>query len=110
MIKNQNYRMAAFWLLAFGIAFLSSTDAFAQISGTIPGGQYLVQIGDAIFNFIRRYIAPIIIGILFLSIIIGAAAGSVQQGIGRALGVLVIGAFVAAGTVWWPWIKGWYGA
>ena len=77
--------------------------AHAQVGGEIPGGQWLLQLGDAIFNFIRRYIGPIVVGLVFLATLIGATAGSVQQGVGKAVITLLIGSFIAAGTLWWPW-------
>jgi hypothetical protein len=96
------------WLIAFAVVALYAGVANAQISGEIPGGQYVIQVGDAIFNFIRRYIGPIIVGLVFLAALIGGTAGSVQQGMGKAVMTLLIGGFIAAGTVWWPWVKGWF--
>lgn len=96
------------WAIAFGVVVLYAGAAHAQISGEIPGGQYIVQIGDAIFNFIRRYIGPIVVGLVFMAALIGGTAGSVQQGMGRAATTLVIGAFIASGVLWWPWVKGWF--
>jgi hypothetical protein len=96
------------WLITFAVAGLYAGAAHAQIGGEIPGGQYIVQVGDAIFNFIRRYIGPIVVGLVFLAALIGGTAGSVQQGIGKAVMTLLIGGFIAAGTLWWPWVKGWF--
>jgi hypothetical protein len=96
------------WLITFAVVGLYAGAAHAQIGGEIPGGQYVVQIGDAIFNFIRRYIGPIVVGLVFLAALIGGTAGSVQQGIGKAVMTLLIGGFIAAGTLWWPWVKGWF--
>jgi hypothetical protein len=96
------------WLITFAVVGLYAGAAHAQIGGEIPGGQYIVQVGDAIFNFIRRYIGPIVVGLVFLAALIGGTAGSVQQGIGKAVMTLLIGGFIAAGTLWWPWVKGWF--
>jgi hypothetical protein len=96
------------WLITFAVVSLYAGAAQAQITGEIPGGEYIVLIGDAIFAFIRRYIGPIVVGLVFLAALIGGTAGSVQQGIGKAVMTLMIGGFIAAGTVWWPWIKGWF--
>jgi hypothetical protein len=96
------------WLITVAVVGLYAGAAHAQIGGEIPGGQYIVQIGDAIFNFIRRYIGPIVVGLVFLAALIGGTAGSVQQGIGKAVMTLLIGGFIAAGTLWWPWVKGWF--
>jgi hypothetical protein len=101
-------KQAKVWLITFAAVGLYAGAAHAQISGDIPGGEYVVQVGDAIFNFIRRYIGPIIVGLVFLAALIGGTAGSVQQGIGKAVMTLLIGGFIAAGTLWWPWVKGWF--
>jgi hypothetical protein len=96
------------WLITFAVVGLYAGAVHAQIGGEIPDGQYIVQVGDAIFNFIRRYIGPIVVGLVFLAALIGGTAGSVQQGIGKAVMTLLIGGFIAAGTLWWPWVKGWF--
>lgn len=101
-------KQAKVWLITFAAVGLYAGAAHAQISGDIPGGEYVVQVGDAIFNFIRRYIGPIVVGLVFLAALIGGTAGSVQQGIGKAVMTLMIGGFIAAGTLWWPWVKGWF--
>ena len=54
-----------------GFLGAGKTTLLSQISGEIPGGQYIVQIGDAIFNFIRRYIGPIVVGLVFMAALIG---------------------------------------
>ena len=105
MRHRQNYKA---WLMAFAVVSLYAGTAQAQISGEIPGGEYIVLIGDAIFNFIRKYIGPVIVGLVFLAALIGGTAGSVQQGIGKAVMTLLIGGFIAAGTLWWPWVKTWF--
>lgn len=107
-MKKRSTTAAAEWMVAFGVVALYAGAAHAQISGEIPGGEYLVAIGDAIFNFIRRFIGPIVVGLVFLAALIGGTAGSVQQGIGKAVMTLLIGAFIAAGVIWWPWVKGWF--
>lgn len=104
----KNGQQAKAWLIAFGIVTLYAGAAHAQIGGEIPGGQYVLQVGDSIFNFIRRYIGPIIVGLVFLAALIGGTAGSVQQGMGKAVMTLLIGGFIAAGTLWWPWVKSWF--
>jgi hypothetical protein len=96
------------WMTAFAVVALYAGAAHAQIGGEIPGGDYIVAVGDAVFNFIRRYIGPIVVGLIFLAALIGATAGSVQQGMGKAVITLMIGGFIAAGTIWWPWVKGWF--
>lgn len=108
MKNSKQWQQAIELLAAFAVVALYAGAAYAQISGEMPGGDYLVAIGDAIFNFIRRYIGPIVVGLVFLSALIGATAGSAQQGIGKAAVTLAIGAFIAAGVVWWPWVKGWF--
>jgi hypothetical protein len=105
MRNRQHYKE---WLIAFSVVALYAGAAHAQIGGEIPGGDYIVQVGDAVFNFIRRYIGPIVVGLVFLAALIGGTAGSVQQGVGKAVITLLIGGFIAAGTVWWPWVKGWF--
>lgn len=104
----RNKQQYAQWLITFGVVALYAGAAQAQIGGEIPGGQYIVQVGDAIFNFIRRYIGPIVVGLVFLAALIGGTAGSAQQGIGKAVMTLLIGGFIAAGTLWWPWVKAWF--
>ena len=101
-------RQVKAWLITFAVVSLYAGAAHAQITGELPGGEYVVLIGDAIFNFIRKYIGPIVVGLVFLAALIGGTAGSAQQGIGRAATTLMIGAFIAAGTLWWPWVKGWF--
>src|SRR4051812_32809622 len=95
------------WLVAFGVVALYAGAAHAQIGGEMPGGEWVIKVGDAIFNFIRKYIGPFVVGLIFLSALIGAVAGSVQQGLGKGAMTLAIGGFIAAGTLWWPWVKGW---
>ncbi|MGF7213202.1 hypothetical protein GGE65_007838 [Skermanella aerolata] len=96
------------WAVVLAVVALYAGAAHAQISGEIPGGQYIVLVGDAIFNFIRRYIGPIVVGLVFLAALIGGTAGSAQQGIGKAVMTLLIGGFIAAGVLWWPWVKSWF--
>lgn len=105
MRKQQQYVQ---WMIAFGVVALYAGAAQAQVGTEIPGGEYVIAAGDAIFNFIRRYIGPIVVGLVFLAALIGGLAGSVQQGLGRAATTLVIGAFIASGVLWWPYVKGWF--
>ena len=105
MMSNKQVKT---WLITFAVVGLYAGAAHAQISGEMPGGQYIVLVGDAIFAFIRKYIGPIIVGLVFLAALIGGTAGSVNQGLGKAVVTLLIGGFIAAGTLWWPWVKGWF--
>ena len=107
-VQQTRSAVAVRWLVAFGIVALYAGAAHAQIGGEIPGGDYIIAAGDAIFNFIRRYVGPIIVGLLFLAALFGGLAGSIQQGLGRAVTVLLIGGFIAAGPLWWPFVKGWF--
>ena len=106
--KQAVQKQAVQWLIAFSVVALYAGAANAQIGGEIPGGDYVIQIRGGVFNFIRKYIGPIVVGLVFLAALIGGTAGSVQQGIGKAVMTLLIGGFIAAGTLWWPWVKGWF--